>query len=194
LRDHGSVQPGHKVLINGASGGVGTFAVQIGKSLGAEVTGVCSTRNVDLVRSLGADRVIDYSREDFAAGTERYDMILDNVGNRSLSELRSVLKPKGRLVIVGGPKGDWFAPLANALKAEILSPFVDEELGMFIARLNQPDLQALADLMREGKITPVIDRQYTLNESAAAMAYLEEGRARGKVVVNVESQHLSSSN
>jgi NADPH:quinone reductase-like Zn-dependent oxidoreductase len=191
LRDHGGVQPGQKVLINGASGGVGTFAVQIAKSLGANVTGVCSTRNVDLVKSLGADRVIDYTNEDFAQSDDRYDMILDNVGNRSLSDLRRVLKPKGALVMVGAAKGDWIGPLTNPLKAVILSPFIDEKLGMFIAEFKQPDLELLAALMQEGKVTPVIDRQYTLSETAAAMAYLEEGRARGKVVVNMESQSVS---
>ena len=191
LRDKGHLQPGQKVLINGASGGVGTFSVQVAKSLGAEVTGVCSTRNVDLVRSLGADRVIDYTREDFAQSEERYDLILDNVGNRSLTELRRAIKPDGTLVIVGAAKGDWIAPLANALKAVILSHFVDQKLGMFIAQFNQPDLELLANLMREGKVTPVVDRSYTLNETAAAMAYLEEGRARGKVVVSLESQSLS---
>jgi NADPH:quinone reductase-like Zn-dependent oxidoreductase len=185
LRDEGGIKPGHKVLINGASGGVGTFAVQIAKHFGAEVTGVCSTRNVELVRSLGADHVIDYTQQDFAAGTERYDIILDNVANRSLSDLRHVLKPAGALVIVGGAKGDWVGPLVPPLKAAILQPFVDQKMGMFIAKLTHDDMQLLADLMQAGKVTPVVDRRYPFDEAAKAMEYLEAGRARGKVVVNV---------
>jgi NADPH:quinone reductase-like Zn-dependent oxidoreductase len=187
LRDKAHVQPGQKVLVNGASGGVGTFAVQIAKSYGAEVTGVCSTRNVDLVRSIGADHVIDYTQKDFTAGDERYDVIIDNVGNHSLLSLRGVLTPKGKLVMVGGSKGDWIGPLARPVKAMVLSPFVSQQLMMILAEFNQPDLNFLGELMRTGKMTPVIDRQYTLKELPAAMAYLEEGRARGKVVINVAS-------
>lgn len=186
LRDEGQIQPGHRVLINGASGGVGTFAVQIARSFGADVTGVCSTRNLDLVRSIGADHVIDYTREDFTQGEQRYDLILDNVGNHSPSQYRRVLKPNGTLVIVGGQKGDWIGPMTGAIKASLLSPFVSEKLVMILAELNQPDLQILSDLMRAGKVTPVIDRRYTLSEVPAAIRYLEEGRARGKVVVSVE--------
>jgi NADPH:quinone reductase-like Zn-dependent oxidoreductase len=186
LRDHGGLKSGHKVLINGASGGVGTFAVQIAKHLGAEVTGVCSTRNVELVRSLGADHVIDYTQQDFAAGAERYDLILDNVANRSLSDLRSALKPTGAIVIVGGAKGDWIGPLLPPLKAAILQPFVDQKMGTFMAKLTKDDMQLLGELMEAGKVTPVVDRRYALEEAAKAMAYLEAGRARGKVVVNVE--------
>jgi len=186
LRDTGRIQPGHKVLINGASGGVGTFAVQIAKTFGADVTGVCSTRNVELVRSLGADHVIDYTREDFTQSGQRYDLILDNVGNHSLLASRRVLQPNGTLVIVGGPKGDWLGPMARPLKAMIVAPFVSEEFVMIFAELNQQDLNVLGDLMRAGKVTPVIDRRYTLAEVPTAIGYLEEGRARGKVVVSLE--------
>jgi NADPH:quinone reductase-like Zn-dependent oxidoreductase len=185
LRDHGGLKPGHKVLINGASGGVGTFAVQIAKHLGAEVTGVCSTRNVELVRSLGADHVIDYTQQDFAAGAQRYDLILDNVANRSLSDLRSALKPTGAIVIVGGAKGDWIGPFLPPLKAAMLQPFVDQKMGTFMAKLTKDDMQLLGELMEAGKVTPVVDRRYALDEAAKAMTYLEAGRARGKVVVNV---------
>ncbi len=185
LRDRGGVKPGQKVLINGASGGVGTFAVQIAKHLGAEVTGVCSTRNVELVRSLGADHVIDYTQQDFATGTQRYDVVLDNVANRSLSDLRRALTPTGTLVIVGGAKGNWFGPLWPPLKAAMLQPFVDQKMGMFIASLTQEDMQLLGDLMQAGKVTPVIDRRYALSDAAKAMEYLEAGRARGKVIVSL---------
>jgi NADPH:quinone reductase-like Zn-dependent oxidoreductase len=186
LRDKGAIKPGQKVLINGASGGVGTFAVQIAKHFGAEVTGVCSTRNVELVRSLGADHVIDYTQEDFAKGGVRYDIILDNVANRSLSDMRRVLTPTGHLVIVGGAKGDWIGPLVPPLKAVMMQPFVDQKLGMFIARLEQSDMQFLGELMQAGKVTPVIDRRYALSEVTKAMEYLEAGRARGKVIVSLE--------
>jgi NADPH:quinone reductase-like Zn-dependent oxidoreductase len=186
LRDKGGIKPGQKVLINGASGGVGTFAVQIAKHFGAEVTGVCSTRNVDMVRSLGADRVIDYTHEDFAQGAERYDLILDNVGNRSLSDLRRVLQPKGTLVIVGAQKGDWIGPMLGVIKAAIVAPFVEQKMGFFIARLDHDDMKLLGELMQAGKVTPVIDRRYPLNEAAKAMEYLEAGRARGKVIVSVQ--------
>jgi NADPH:quinone reductase-like Zn-dependent oxidoreductase len=185
LRDEGAIKAGQRVLINGASGGVGTFAVQIAKHYGAEVTGVCSTRNVELVRSLGADHVIDYTKDDFTQGTEQYDLILDNVSNRSLSELRSVLKPSGRLVIVGAEKGDWIGPLLPVIKATASAPFVDQKMGFFIAQLEPGDLKLLGDLMQSGQMTPVIDRRYAFNEAAQAMEYLETGRARGKVVVDV---------
>lgn len=186
LRDKGRLQPGQKVLINGASGGVGTFAVQIAKSFGADVTGVCSTRNVDMVRSIGADRVIDYTREDFTKSGQRYDLILDNVGNRSLSECRRALNPKGKYVMVGGPAGRWFDPLPRMLSASVLSRFVTQDMGAFVARLNKEDLTILRDLMQAGKVTPVIDRRYRLSEVPAAIRYLEEGHARGKVVVTLE--------
>src|SRR5712671_7196882 len=189
LRDKGKVQPGQKVLINGASGGVGTFAVQIAKSLGADVTGVCSTRNVDLVKSLGADHVVDYTKEDFTKGAERYDVILDNVPNHSLSECRHVLNPKGKYVMIGGGGPNdarWIGPFGRVIKALVVSPFVSQEMGMFMADTNQKDLTALGDLIQSGKMKAVIDRTYKLSEVPAAIAYLEEGHARGKVVITVE--------
>src|SRR5213080_3886402 len=190
LRDKGKVQPGQKVLINGASGGVGTFAVQIAKSMGADVTGVCSTKNLDMVRSLGADHVIDYTKEDFTKGDQHYDVILDNVANHSLSECRRVLNPDGKYVLIGGGgvnEGRWLGPgLTHALNAMFLSKFVSQKMGMMLAELNQKDLTALADLMQSGKVTPVIDRTYTLSELPQAIEYLEQGHARGKVVVKVD--------
>ncbi len=189
LRDKGKVQPGQKVLINGASGGVGTFAVQIAKSFGAEVTGVCSTRNVDLVRSLGADHVIDYTKEDFAQGTERYDVILDNVPNHSLSECRHVLNPKGKYVMIGGggPNDSrWVGPFGRVIHALLASPFVSQEMGMMMADSNRNDLTVLADMMQSGKVKPVIDRTYKLSEVPDAIRYVEEGHARGKVVITVD--------
>ncbi len=186
LRDQGKVGAGTKVLINGASGGVGTFAVQIAKALGAEVTGVCSTRNVDLVRSIGADHVIDYTRDDFTASGIQYDLILDNVSNRSLSDLRRALKPQGKLVIIGGADGDpWLGPMMQPLKAQFVGPFVSQEMGMMLASLNPEDLKVIADWMESGKVTPVIDRRYPFAETVEAIRYLEEGRARGKVVVHM---------
>jgi NADPH:quinone reductase-like Zn-dependent oxidoreductase len=189
LRDKGKVQLGQKILINGASGGVGTFAVQIAKSLGTEVTGVCSTRNVDLVRSLGADHVIDYTKEDFTKSAQRYDVILDNVTNRSLLECRRILTPKGKYVMIGGggPNDQGLiGPLANPIKAMLLSPFVSQEMGMMMADANKKDLTILADMMQSGKVKPVIDRTYKLSEVPAAIAYLEAGHARGKVVITLE--------
>jgi len=189
IRDKGKVQAGQKILINGASGGVGTFAVQIAKLFGADVTGVCSTRNVDMVRSLGADHVIDYTKEDFTKGEQRYDVILDNVTNRSLLECRRVLTPKGKYIMIGGGAPNEqgvIGPLANPIKAMLLSPFVSQEMGMMMADTNQKDLTVLADLMQSGKVTPVIDRRYKLSEVPAAIRYLEEGHARGKVVITVE--------
>src|SRR5213593_3769756 len=189
VRDKGKVQPGQKVLINGASGGVGTFAVQIAKSLGADVTGVCSTRNVDLVRSLGADHVIDYTKEDFAKGAERYDVILDNVPNHSLSECRRILNPNGKYVMIGGggPNDSrWVGPFGRVIKTMVLSPFTSQKMGMMMADANGKDLTILADMMQSGKLKPVIDRTYKLNEVPAAIAYLEEGHARGKVIISVE--------
>jgi len=189
LRDNGKVQPGQKVLINGASGGVGTFAVQIAKSFGADVTGVCSTRNVDLVRSLGADHVVDYTKDDFTKSEQRYDVILDNVTNRSLLECRRVLTPKGKYVMIGGggPNDQGLiGPLANPIKAMLLSPFVSQEMGMMMADANQKDLTILGDLMQAGKVKPVIDRTYKLSEVPEAIRYLEQGHARGKVVITLE--------
>jgi len=190
VRDKGKVQPGQKVLINGASGGVGTFAVQIAKAAGADVTGVCSTRNLDMVRSLGADHVIDYTKEDFTKGDQRYDVILDNVANHSLSEFRRVLNPDGRYVLIGGGganEGRWLGPgLTQAVNAMVLSKFVSQKMGMMLGDLNQKDLTALADLMESGKVTPVIDRTYKLSELPQAIEYLEQGHARGKVVIAVD--------
>ena len=186
LRDKGQIQPGQKVLINGASGGVGTFAVQIAKSFGAEVTGVCSTRNVDMVRSIGADRVIDYTREDFTKSAQRYDLMIDTVGNHSLLECRRALNPKGRYIMVGGPAGRWIDPGPRALNAFVLSRFVSQDMRMFLAELNKEDLTILRDLLQSGKVTPVIDRHYRLSEVPEAIRYVEEGHARGKVVITVE--------
>jgi NADPH:quinone reductase-like Zn-dependent oxidoreductase len=190
VRDKGKVQPGQKVLINGASGGVGTFAVQIAKAAGADVTGVCSTRNLDMVRSLGADHVIDYTKEDFTKGDQRYDVILDNVANHSLSEFRRILNPDGRYVLIGGGganEGRWLGPgLTQAVNAMVLSKFVSQKMGMMLGDLNQKDLTALADLMESGKVTPVIDRTYKLSELPQAIEYLEQGHARGKVVIAVD--------
>lgn len=186
LRDKGGVKAGQTVLINGASGGVGTYAVQIAKVLGAEVTGVCSTRNVELVRSLGADHVIDYKQQDFTQLGQRYDVIIDNVGNHPLLDRRRALKPGGTLVMVGGESDDpWLGPASDPLKAMFLAPFIDEEMTMILADSKQEDLNLLSDLMRAGKLTPVIDRRFTFDQAADAIEYLETGRARGKVVVSV---------
>jgi NADPH:quinone reductase-like Zn-dependent oxidoreductase len=191
LRDKGKLQAGQKVLINGASGGVGTFGVQIAKSFGAEVTGVCSTRNLDLVRSIGADHVIDYTKEDFTKGDQRYDVIFDNVGNHSFSERRRVLTPNGICVLAGIGGAGWRegsgTRVARALTAPLLSKFTSQKFVGFIAQLNHQDLTILADLMQSGKLTPVIDRTYkSLSEIPQALAYLEQGHARGKVVINLE--------
>jgi NADPH:quinone reductase-like Zn-dependent oxidoreductase len=189
LRDKGQLKPGQKVLINGASGGVGTFAVQIAKLLGAEVTGVCSTRNVELVRSLGADHVIDYTKEDFTQGSQRYDLILDNVANRGLMEVRHVMNPRATYVLIGGggreESRSLVGSLTGVLKAALLSRFVSQNFGMFIASINRGDLEFLAGLIGDQKLTPVIDRTYPLNEVPGAMTYLEAGHARGKVVITV---------
>ncbi|MPZ70518.1 MAG: zinc-binding dehydrogenase, partial [Actinobacteria bacterium] len=186
LRDHGKVQPGQKVLIIGASGGVGTYAVQIAKAYGAEVTGVCSTTKVDLVRSIGADHVIDYTRDDFAEGDERYDLIIDIGGNSSLKRLRRALTPKGTLLITGGETdGRWLGGFDRQIRAMILSPFVGQKLGTFICSENAEDMIVLKELIEAGKVTPVIDRTYPLSEAPKAIRYLEEGHARGKVAVIV---------
>lgn len=187
LRDSGRLETAQKVLINGAAGGVGTFAVQIAKSFGAHVTGVCSTRNVDLVRSTGADRAIDYTREDFTQGRERYDLMFDAIGNRSLSDLRRVLEARGTYVVVGGPGGRWIGPLAAILKPVLLSPFVSQRLVAGMSKQSKEDLVTLKELIESRKVTPVIDRSYTLSEVPRAIAYLEGGHARGKVVITVGS-------
>ena len=186
VRDHAKVQAGQQVLIIGASGGVGTFAVQIAKAFGAEVTGVCSTAKADLVRAVGADHVIDYTREDFADGQHRYDVILDIAGSRRLSHLRRALTPRGRLVIVGGETdGRWLGGTDRQLRAVLLSPLVSQKLGTFIASENSADLIILRDLIESAKITPAIDRTYPLSEAPAAIRYVQEGRARGKVTVTI---------
>ena len=186
LRDKGRVQPGQKVLVNGASGGVGTFAVQIAKALGAEVTGVCSTANVGMVASIGADHVVDYTREDFTRAERRYDLLIDIAGNRSLAETRRVLAPKGALVVVGGPnKGRWIGPLGRTIRMLLQSPAVSQRMVSFLAHQNRDDLAVLRELLDAGKVTPVIDRAYRLNQVAEAVRYLETGHARGKVVITV---------
>ena len=187
LRDKGRLKPGQKVLINGAAGGVGTFAVQIARWLGANVTGVCSTKNVELVRSLGADRVIDYTRDDFTQDSERYDLLLDNVGNRPLPAIRRVLNPSGKCVIAGAPK-KLSAVFAHILKVFARSVFLRQKLTFFIADVNRDDLTTLAALIQAGKITPVIDRRYPLAETAAAIAYVEEGHARAKVLITLTDE------
>ena len=188
LRDKGKLQAGQKVLINGASGGVGTFAVQLAKTMGAEVTGVCSGRNGELVRSIGADHVIDYTKQDFTKSGQRYDLIIDNVGNRSVLECTRVLNPQGKLVMIGGggPEDQGFiGPLINPLKMLMLKPFVSQEVGSMLAQMTHKDLAFLTDLIQTGKVTPVIDKTYPFNQLPEAMRYLETGRARGKVVVTV---------
>jgi NADPH:quinone reductase-like Zn-dependent oxidoreductase len=184
LRDHAKVRPDQKVLIVGASGGVGTYAVQLAKVFGAHVTGVCSTTKVDLVRSLGADQVIDYAREDFADGQQRYEVILDIGGNASLSRLRRALTPKGTLVITGGETdGRWLGGTDRQLRALVLSPFVGQKLGTFVSRENHRDLMVLKELIEAGKVTPVVDRAYPLSDVPDAIRYLRGGHARGKVVI-----------
>ncbi len=187
LRDKGQLKAGQKVLINGASGGVGTFAVQIARNMGAEVTGVCGTRNIDMVRAIGADHVIDYTHEDFTRGAVRYDLIIDNVGTHSISDYRRVLTPEGILVMVGGPsEGSWIGPLSGSLKAMIVAPFVRQKLIFMLAEINKETLESLRGMMAAGKLVPVIDRRYPLAETGAALSYLLQGHARGKVVITVE--------
>jgi NADPH:quinone reductase-like Zn-dependent oxidoreductase len=186
LRDQGEVQPGQKVLIIGAAGGVGTFAVQLAKAFGAEVTGVCSTSKVELVRSIGADHVIDYTRADFTQMGRRYDVILDTAGNRPLSYLRRGLTPRGTLVIVGGEEGGrWLGGTDRQIRALVLSLFVRHRLRSFIATSRKEDLQLLSELVEAGKVTPVIDRTYALSEAPEAIRDLEEGHARGKAVITL---------
>jgi NADPH:quinone reductase-like Zn-dependent oxidoreductase len=188
LRDHGGVQPGQRVLINGASGGVGTFAVQIAKAYGAHVTGVSSTRNVELVRSIGADDVVDYTTQDFTTSPARYDLIIDNVGNHRLRALRRVLESHGRYVMIGGPSGRWLAPLPRAARTWLYSRFAQQDMRFFISRLDPADLETLNGLLASGRVTPVIDRRYPLADAAEAVRYLETGRARGKVIVVVRPE------
>jgi len=190
LRDKGKIRPGQKVLINGAGGGVGTFAVQIAKSFGADVTGVCSTGKVDMVRSIGADRVIDYTQHDFTEGTQRYDMIFDLAATHSLAEYRRVLNPNGTCVPAGGPT-TVRSILTLAFEVLVLSRFVSQNFVMFVAKLRNEDLTILRELIVAGKVTPVIDRRYTLAEVPQAIRYLEEGHARGKVVITLEHNNKS---
>ena len=195
LRDKGKIQAGRKVLINGASGGVGTFAVQIAKSFGADVTGVCSTPNVEMVRLVGADRVIDYTKEDFTQSGQPYDLIFDNVSNHSFSERRRILSSNGICVLAGiggagSHEGQW-ARLGGSLKALVASWFVSQKFVTFIARITREDLTILSDLMESGKVTPVIDKRYGLNEVPQALRYLEEGHAQGKVVITVEDDNYA---
>jgi NADPH:quinone reductase-like Zn-dependent oxidoreductase len=185
LRDSGGIQPGQRVLINGASGGVGTLAVQIAKSYGCEVTGVCSGRNVEMVRSLGADQVIDYSQKNFTESGRHYDLILDCIGNHPIFAFRRALTPKGTYVGVGGGGGDWLGPLTGLLTVTVVSWFVSQNLTGMIARITRQDLVKLAELIASGKMKPVIDRRYTMGEIREAMSYLEEGHVRGKVVITL---------
>jgi NADPH:quinone reductase-like Zn-dependent oxidoreductase len=193
VRDQGRIKPGQKVLINGASGGVGTFAVQLAKAFGAEVTGVCSARNLDMVRSLGADHVVDYAREDFTVGAQRFDLILDNVGNRSLSEYRRVMKPKGvYLSSFGRPENPWLGPFGQLIRMYLLSPMVSQEMAELTVRRTREALVDLKNLIESGEVTPVIDRIYPLREVPEALRYLEEGRARGKVVITISGGSSSA--
>jgi NADPH:quinone reductase-like Zn-dependent oxidoreductase len=185
VRDHGKVKAGQHVLVIGASGGVGTFAVQIAKAGGAQVTGVCRAAKSDLVRSIGTDHVIDYSKEDFADSASRYDVILDTAGRRSLSDLRRALTPRGTLVIVGGEHaGNWLG-MRNQLRAAAVSPFVGQKLGFFITKQRSEDLEELRKLLESGAIKPVVDRSFPLDEVPEAIRYLRDGRARGKIVVTI---------
>ncbi len=186
LRDKGQLQPGEKVLINGASGGVGTFAVQIAKALGAEVTGVCSTRNVELVRSLGADHVVDYSKEDFTRSAQRYDLMLDIAGSKSWRACRRVLKPQAILVIVGAPKGNrLMGPLSHVVRLRLASLRSSRKVVFFIAKLKKEDMMTLRELLEAGKVTPVIDKSFEFGQIADAFGYMGEGHARAKVVVSI---------
>jgi NADPH:quinone reductase-like Zn-dependent oxidoreductase len=190
LRDRGRLQSGQRVLINGAAGGVGTFAVQIAKWLGAHVTGVCSTKNVELVRSLGADHVVDYTVDDFSRNRSRYDFIFDVVGNRSLRDFRRALTPDGTFVFVGGggveaSQGHLLGPLVRSMRGSVLSRFVSQDLLPFLAKITKDDLLVLKKLVETGKVKPIVDRTYPLSEAADAMRYLETGHARGKVIVTV---------
>lgn len=188
LRDHGKVRAGQRVLIVGAGGGVGSFAVQLAKGFGAEVAGVCSGGKTEAVHSIGADRVIDYTREDFTASGERWDVILDIAGNRPLSRLRRALAPRGTLVIAGGEEGDrWIGGLHRTLGAVALSPFVGQSLRMFFATVRKDDLQLLAELIEAGTLTPLVDRAFPLSEAPDAIRYLRQGRVRGKVVITIDT-------
>lgn len=183
LRDKGGLQAGQTVLINGAAGGVGTFAIQIARWLGAEVTGVCSARNLEFVRSLGASHAIDYTREDFTNGERRYDLILDCVGNHPLMACRRAMKPRGRCILIGGPKGRWVSPMDRFLCGIALSRFVGQSFLPFGAKANRKDLTTIAELLASGTVRTTIDRRYRLDQVPEAIRYLEEGHARGKIIV-----------
>jgi NADPH:quinone reductase-like Zn-dependent oxidoreductase len=185
LRDTGGVQPGQTVVIIGASGGVGSFAVQLAKAFGAEVTGVCSTNSVDLVRSIGADHVIDYTQQDFTRTGQRYDLILEMAGNRALADLRRALTPKGTLVLVGGSGGRWFMGTGRTLRAVVVSPFVGQRLRSFFSKPRGADLVVLKELIEAGKVTPVIDRTFPLSETPEAIRYVGERSTQGKTVITV---------
>lgn len=190
LRDQGNVQPGQKILITGASGGVGTFAIQIAKAFGAEVTGVCSTRNVDMVRSIGADHVIDYTQEDFTRSGQHYDFILDNVGSHSLSDTRAALTPEGTLSANGAPMSGWFGGLGYFMTAFVLSLFVSQQERPFVSMPNKEDLATLKELAESEKVTPVIDRTYPLGETAEAIGHVGEGHSQGKTIITVEQPRI----
>ena len=185
LRDIGNIQAGEKVLINGASGGVGTFAVQIAKAYGAEVTGVSSARNHAMVRSIGADHMIDYKTENYTESDKKYDLIVDMVGNHGLLDNRKVLTEQGRMVIIGGAKGNWIAPFKGPMKAMFVRPFIDQEIQSFTAQIKGEDLTYLAELMAKGQVVPVIDKTFQLNKTADAIRYLEKGRTRGNIVIEI---------
>lgn len=186
LRDHGELGAGDNILINGASGGVGTFAVQIAKAMGANVSGVCSTRNVAMVESIGADRVFDYKKEDYTEANSRFDLIVDMVGNHTPSTNVELLKDSGKLVLVGGPKGNWIAPFKRPLQAKVAGWFADQEITTLFARVSQEDMQTLADMMSDGRLATVIDRTYSLEDASEAIRYSESGRARGKIIITVD--------
>jgi NADPH:quinone reductase-like Zn-dependent oxidoreductase len=186
VRHKGHIRPRHKVLVNGAAGGVGTFVVQIAKASGAEVTGVCSTRNVEMVRSIGADKVIDYTQEDFTRAGQRYDVLVDLVGNRTLSERRRVLTRKGTLVAVGGPsKGRFMGPMAGWIRMAVISPLVSQSLVFFMLQRNREDLVVVSEFLEAGSVSPVIDRTYPFSDIAEAFRYFEAGHAKGKVVITM---------
>ncbi|MGA8040455.1 MAG: NAD(P)-dependent alcohol dehydrogenase, partial [Acidimicrobiia bacterium] len=186
LRDSGQIRPGHKVLINGASGGVGTYAVQLGKWFGAEVTGVCSTRNVEMVESLGADRVVDYTKEDFTQGNERYDLVFDLIGNHTPSAYRRILTPQGRFVAsFGQPENLWLGPFGFFIGMRAVSLFGERQMVLLSTRPNSEDLRYLSDLIEKRALRPVIDRSYALHQVPEAIDYLALGHARGKVVITV---------
>lgn len=185
VRDRGHVQAGQQVLVIGASGGVGTFAVQIAKAYGADVTGACSTAKADMVRSIGADRVIDYTRDDITDGRHRYDVILDTGGNRPLRQLRRALTPRGTLVIIGETGGRWLGGSGRQLRALMLSPFTRQHLSTLLCSENKADLIALTELIESGQVKPVIGKTYPLSQTITAIRHLRDGHARGKVVINM---------